>query len=220
MPGQYIDPTVDERGVETHPSWALARASKVAGKRALFGSDVQHDHFVRVTLVEASRARSLHRDWLNGNALVIEFDMSLAQWGAFVSSFGDRQGVPATISAHGGQVPQAPFESRLAVTAAEVADKARDATADVRDALAALEATVDGNEGKRAVKDALRRLQSTVGNLPANMRFAADSLTEHTEEVVSKARADIEAMVADAVRRGALASGGPAPVLEIGVGDV
>jgi hypothetical protein len=41
----------------------------------------------------------------------------------------------------------------------------------------------------------LRTLKYAIANMPANMTFAAKSLSEHAENVVQRARADVEAMV-------------------------
>jgi hypothetical protein len=41
----------------------------------------------------------------------------------------------------------------------------------------------------------LRTLEAVIANMPANITFAAKSLSEHAENVVQRARADIEAMV-------------------------
>jgi hypothetical protein len=145
----------------------------------------------------------------------MEWDMSMAQWGAFVSSFGDGTGVPATLRFLGdsgtrGIVPAAPFESRLAESHAEVREAGNRAAAAVAEAFAAYkEKKTAGN---------LRHLEAMIRNMPANMEFAASSLTKHVETVVTKARADIEAMVRD--QRAALEAGEDAPPMpQLTAGD-
>jgi hypothetical protein len=41
----------------------------------------------------------------------------------------------------------------------------------------------------------MRHLKAMIDNAPSNMEYAAVSLSEHAENVVQKARHDIEAMV-------------------------
>lgn len=48
------------------------------------------------------------------------------------------------------------------------------------------------------VREAMRRLLAAIDNAAPNVDFASKQLVEHTENVVQKARADIEAMVVQA----------------------
>lgn len=212
MPLTFSEIVVDEKGDEKHESWLLIRANKVSSSGTyLFDSEIKHRHFVTVTVTRCRRRRDLKRDWLSSREILLEMSMSQAQWGAFVSSFGDGSGVPATLTflTGVGHVPQAPFESRLAESHAEVRTTADEAIKEVQEAFEAYEAhkTV-GNRNT---------LKYAIQNLPANMEFAAKSLTEHTENVVTKARADIEGMVLEAIERGELPEG--SEPLQIGGGS-
>lgn len=192
---------LDEKGDETHESWVRIGANKVQSTGTwLFDSEIKHQHFVMVRVERCTRKRDLNRDWLYNTTLLLELSMSQAQWGAFVSSFGQGGGVAATLEflTGVGQVPQAPPDSRLAKSHADVRGAAAEGMAKVRMALEAYKA--------RKTVGNLRSLEAAIGNMPSNMEFAAESLTEHVENVVTKARADVEAMVADAQRRGELSA--------------
>jgi hypothetical protein len=65
------------------------------------------------------------------------------------------------------------------------------------------------------MRELLATLRNATGNLPSNMEFAAQSLTEHTENVVVKAKADIEALMVRATQNGVAIEAGDLPVLEI-----
>lgn len=182
-------PTVNEFGQEKHPAWGLIGASRVSSTpgAVLFDSDIRHSHTVRIRLSTGVRKRSLHRDWLGADRQVVEVEMSEAQWASFVSTMNVGDGVPCTIRRHEADVmPEMPFESRMQASMDEVRGAAHDAAEKVAEAFAAYK------EHKTA--DNLRTLQAMIENMPANVEFAAKSLTEHTENVVQKARADIEAM--------------------------
>lgn len=197
---------IDETGTETHESWLLIRADHVSSSPGaeLFDSEISHMNLVRVTVSRCRRRRDLHRDWRSAATQLIEFDMSQAQWGAFVSSFGNGDGVPATLTwFDGAAVPGvSTHDSRLEKSHQEVLDAATEALADVREAYSQLKEAVDTNAGKRDLRERLRALEIQMDNLPETMKFAATSLTEHVENVVTKARGDIEAMASEAVRRG------------------
>jgi hypothetical protein len=199
---------LNEYGDETHESWLLIRANNVSqtpGKR-LFDSEVPHQHFIVMTVTRCTRKRDLNRDWMHGTEVLMEVAMSQAQWGAFVSSFGQGSGVPATLEClHGtGTIPEAPPESRFDQSHAEVRESGAKALADLTQSYANVMAAFE-NGGKRALRDALTSMGHQLRNAPLNMEFAAKSLTEHVESVVTKARADIEGMVLSAMEQGTLA---------------
>ncbi len=187
---------VAEDGIESHESWLSIGASKVQSTGArLFNSEITHNHFVTVTISRCKRQRTLNRDWKHATQTLMEFAMSHAQWGAFVSSFGDGNGVPATLLRdHSGLVPQAPAESRLGESAREVHDAGDKALAGINESYVAMEEAFERGASKREMRELIRDLKYRIANAPKNMEFAATSLTEHVENVVTKARADFEAM--------------------------
>lgn len=221
MTRQVTEIRLTEHGDETHESWLLVRANRYTstGTR-LFDSDIPHQQFVGVTITRCSRKRDLHRDWLHAEEVLMEFSLSQAQWGAFVSSFGDGSGVPATLTflTGAGMVPQAPGESRLDESHREVREAASEAVKDLTEAYERVMTVFNGGGGKRDLREALRTLGIRIGNTPSNMAFAAESLTEHVENVVTKARADIEGMVLAAVERGELPPAAPRLLTEEGMG--
>ena len=209
---------IDEHGDEAHESWLLVRASRITSNPGarLFDSEIAHPHFVRVSVQRCTRKRDLQRDWHYAVARpLIEVDMSEAQWGAFVSSFGS-SGVPATLSFFDGQmVPVvAGSDSRLGKSHEDVRDASRRAVEAVQKAERAVQEAFERGAGKREMRDLLRTLQVVTGNLPSDMEFAAKSLTEHVENVVTKARHDVEGMVMRAAQAGVALDSASLPALE------
>lgn len=202
---KVTEPTLDKLGHEVHPSWGVivvSRSSASPPGKALFQSDIRHQHYISMKIQRASRGRDLHTDWVHGTGeSLIEINMSMAQWAAMVSSFGIGGGTPVTIDwlADEGAVDEAPFGSRLAVTAAEVAERAADPADEVRKACEDVTKALDELDAlgrvPKAVREAVFHLRCMVDNLPANMKFSADQLTNHVEKTVAKVQADIEAMV-------------------------
>jgi hypothetical protein len=184
-------PTTDERGYETHPAWGMIGAFRTQSTpgSVLYDSDIRHMNTVHIRLATGQRKRDLHRDWHGIDREFVEVELSEAQWASFVSSMGSGNGVPCTIRRREGDllVPGMPFESRLAESMSEVRNAAEDAAAEVAAAFKTY------SEHKTARN--LRHLQAMIENMPANVEFAAKSLTEHAENVVQKSKADIEAAV-------------------------
>ncbi len=215
------DIKVDDDGTESHKSWITLVLSKVSAQPGvrLFDSEISHSRFVTVAVCRCTRTRDLNHDWKHAERTLMEFGMSHAQWGAFVSSFGEGSGVPATLLRDSdGPVPQAPAESRLGESVREVRDSGDKALAGIRADYEAVEAAFARGAGKREMRDLLHTLKCRIGNGPANMAFAADSLTKHVENVVTKARTDIEAMAVAAANGGASLDASAMPALDAGDG--
>lgn len=195
---QPTPPTQDEHGDDVHPAFGAITAHRITSTpgSVLFDSEIQHNHFVRVTVSPMTRSRHLNRDWLHPRLTpLIEVDMSEAQWASFVSSM-NTSAVPCTIRAteSNRDVPGLGFAPRLALSAAETRSAAERAFEEIKQAMATLEG-LDPKAGAKARREAMRNLHYAIENAPGKVAFAAKSLTEHTENVVQKARADVEAMV-------------------------
>jgi hypothetical protein len=218
MARSIVQPTEDEWGNEIHPAWVLVGASRVSHSppgAVLFDSDIKHQHYVVVSVKRARRKRDLYRDWLGGSQTIVEFAMSEAQWASFVSSMNSGDGVPATLqldaSFDGFEVPGVPYQPRLRESMDEVRKSASKAQAKVEKAFAAY-------KEKKTVGN-LRDLEIAIDHMTPNMTFAAESLTEHAENVVQRARADVEAFVAAKARQLGLEPGEVGGFLELTTGD-
>jgi len=183
-------PTVNDRGDEVHPAWGLIGASRVSSTPGapLFDSDIRHSHYVVVRLSRAKRKRDLSHDYKYGAEEIVEIAMSEAQWASFVSTMNVGQGVPCTIERiFMERMPGLEYEPRLAESMDEVANASAKAMEAINEAFAAY------SEKKTAAN--LRSLEAAIANAPANITYTAKALSEHAENVVQRASADIEAMV-------------------------
>lgn len=196
-------PTVTGEGyhggeIETHPAWAVARFNRFSGGQSrYFDSDIRHTNGIYLQIDRAERHRHLKMDWIHGKEQLIEIRMSEAQFGALVSSFGNGSGVPVTLTyVDRERMPDIDDVPRLEVSRREVGEAAAKGAETVRRAAAAMAAAVNAEKtSKKALREALRSLELAIDHLPADLEFAAKSLHEHTENIVTKARADVEAMV-------------------------
>lgn len=188
---------------EGHPAWGLIGASRVRSTPGanLFDSDIQHQHYVVVRIAQARRNRRLHHDHIySDQKRIIEVAMSEAQWASFVSTMNVGDGVPCTIeSVKGEEMPRLKHEPRLAESMEEVRGAANEAMEGIQKAF-------DAYQEKKTAAN-LRSLKFAIENAPSNITFAASSLTEHAENVVQRARADIESMVAAKATQLGLAPG-------------
>lgn len=199
---QSVTSVQEDRGRrDTHPAFGVAVVVRSSGSpRALFQSDLRHNETIRLSIHTADRMRDLNRDWVHPRRELIEVEMSLAQWGAVVSSVGLGSGVPVTIrrTETDVYVPEIPYEPRIAENVTETRDAVRKLLAHARETLAELEDAIESKKGIRATRDALRNHHFAVQNAEANAAFAVTSLTEAAESVVSQARSDIESQILQA----------------------
>ena len=217
MPKEYTSPELDTNGTEHHPAfgmitWHRGRATPGV---TLFGSDIPHNEYIVVSISTASRKRDLHHDWIHPEKTVIEVEMSLAQFAAFMTS-GNTSGVSTTIGWHAGEVPGLKPESRLAQTTKEAREAADHAFAHIKEANDALAEVISRKHTMKELRAAVRNVDLAVSGAGSNVEFAAKSLTEHTEHVVQTAKADIEAYVTAAQARGAEIETGPVLSIEAG----
>lgn len=216
-----IHPTKDEHGDESHPAWVMIGANRVShaggpnGGAVLFDSDIVHNHYVVIKLCRATRQRNLNRDWKHARQQIIEVALSEAQWASFVSSMGQGSGVPATLlwdlTLDDPLVPDMPFQPRLQESMDEVHNAAVAAQA-------AVKAAFDAYAEKRTAGN-LRSLEFAIANMPANIEYAAKSLSEHAENVVQRAKVDIEAFVVDKAAQLAIEPSDISVLPELNVGS-
>lgn len=189
-----------ERGSEVHPSWVSVRFNKSSWSppgAQLVGSDIRHQHVVTLRISSMSRTRDLHHTWWHEERELMEVYMSEAQFAAAITSFGDGSARPATLAFHQGPVEQCADTrpGEIAQSIAEVRAATAEASANVQAKLAEVEKLLEEGAGKKALRDAVSDARAAANNLPSNMAFAAKSMAETVEKVVTKATHDIEAIV-------------------------
>lgn len=211
-----VEPTLDEYGHETHPAFAtigVTRGSVSPPGASLFDSEILHQNVMTLRISTATRKRDLHRDWVHSDKVLVEVAMSEAQWASFVSSVGLGNGVSCTLSytKEDGLLPGLPYSPRMQQQVDETRNAAVAAYAKVMEAFAKVQ--------EKPTKGNLRDLEIALSHVGPNVAFATKMLAEHVETTVQKARADIEAMVAQhAATLGIEAPSYTAP-LEITGGD-
>lgn len=178
--------------VETHPAFGLARFNRYSVSspgQVLFDSEIRHSGTISFKVSRAQRTRMLNHDYHFGYEEILEIEMSEAQFGALVSSFGNGSGVPVTIRRTESEirVPDIPYEPRLALSTAETVGAAERMMEKVKEAARRVE--------EKPSKANIRDLMNAIDNSTPNVEFATKSLTNHVENVVTKAKADIEGMV-------------------------
>lgn len=188
----------EERGrkVLRHPAFGQITVNRISGQRTLYGSDFEHNGFVRVSVFESELERSHHRDWPHHNMKpLIEVDMSEAQWGSFVSSFGIGMGTQCTLNVVGNErKPGLPLPERAKKHFGEGQETVAAVLADLNTLRAKVEAGTAGLSKTRQA-ELLKDVDWAIRRMNDSLPFVAKSLAEEMEHTVEKAKTEVHAYV-------------------------
>ena len=89
----------NERAEVSHPSYGSVVLTRASGHQRLFGSPFRHQHFITFEIHRAVDQRSLSNTRTFHRGLpIIEVRMSEAQFARFITSGGNGEGTPCTLS--------------------------------------------------------------------------------------------------------------------------
>jgi hypothetical protein len=190
----------DEERTTSHPSFGLIHAARSSGITYLFGSPIKHNGFIEITVDLAEEDYRLHTSWYRPKDHVLTLRMSEAQWATFVSTLNVGTGVPCTLThSRDGTLKNIP---QLEGVESWVAERNRDIKKTVErdmEKLRDVHARIKKLQNKRGAptKAELDEIESlmvqAVENAPSNYKFLAETLSEHTEDLVTGAKAEITA---------------------------
>lgn len=207
MPPSYkplVEEPVTTRGtlgpldeeITQHPCFAQISASRMSGTSVLFGSEFRHHHSIRLTVHASAMHRQLSRDWHHTRGLpLVEVEMSENQWATFVSSLNVGGGVPCTLRyARSGPTeqvpglpkpirPQAQFRKELRAHL----DGMEAGVSSIRNKLAGVKMT----KADRAETDSL--VVTMERDVKSSIEFIFSQFAEHMEEVVERAKSEVNA---------------------------
>lgn len=201
-----------DRVIQEHPAYGrITLTHPSGGNTEMFGSDIIHNNRIalRIDLAyeETSYGIPHYRSQPQSRGgRVVELELTAHQWAGLVSSHSGN-GVPCTlryITRNGqGDLPLIKNQN----TSTEQANKEVEASlsammknhADGLNALAALIAKGKANKGE--LQAAMEKFQNIHSKLPEVTAFALQTFTEHSETVMAKANAEIEASLNNLIVR-------------------
>jgi hypothetical protein len=205
----------------THPAFGQIQVSRTTGSRALYGSDFLHESYVTVRIARSELERGLGTDWYFSRDEIVEVHLSAAQWATFVSSMNVGSGVPCTIShVMGKQAPGIPLRQQRDVFKADIDAKLAQAAGRVDEAIAEIVGEIGTSLSKAKREKVLASLHALSRTLGDSLPFYGQMFDEHMENMVERAKVEVNAYVETALSRAgmeALRSGsGGAPLLRAG----
>jgi hypothetical protein len=199
----------------THPSFGQIGASRVQGSTQLYGSELQHQHYMTVTIRRSTLHRTLSSDHSYAGEELIEVALSEAQWATFVSTPNSGFGVACTIQHLDRKpVPQLPPPTK---TQGERFEKdIYEVLGKILKGMDGLSTQLEGALSKTKVAELKKTAEMLRSHLQSNTRFVGDMFVEHMENVVEKAKIEVNAYATATIQRAGLTAlaekNGDAPV--------
>jgi hypothetical protein len=188
-----------EGEMRTHPAYGMVSFSRVSGDPGkLFGSEIRHNSFIRLTVKAGEHKRHLSSDWYFEHGIpLIELDLSAAQFAELVSSMNCGSGVPCTVRWVNGEEhpPIADDKSSFHDTIqSELQKEAKDAFADAQKLVSTLRDTLAKSKLPKSqqadILDLARRIECAVKD---SMPFILEQYQEGAEKIGAKAKAELDA---------------------------
>ena len=178
------------RDVFTHPAFATCSIVRTSGQARLFNSEFRHQHYITLRIHKAEQHRHLCRNWIHSGMTQIEVSFSEAQFATMITSMGVGEGTPCTLERMAGENVPAIVggESSKQQHANEMVEH----MAEVHERIAELEQQIAEAKMTNKLKNALMAsLSSIATSVGANLKFVADSFTNHMEQVTEEAKVEI-----------------------------
>lgn len=179
--------------VTTHPAYGTIHLVRTSGYTRLFASEFRHQNYVTLRIAPAKVQRQLCKDWVYSGAPMIEVSMSEHQFARCIASIGVGEGTPCTLQRISGKsVPaiQATPNQSHQVHVAEMMEHMEE----VHARLAELEDEIENGKMTKTLRTRLTRMVDSVKQAAgSNLKFVANSFTDHMSQRVEEAKSEIAA---------------------------
>ena len=202
MAREEVEPTITEvdaigkkNGTHTrmeHPAFGVISVSKMSGNTRLFDSEFSHQNFITMRVKPAYVDRHLSRDWIHSRDPIVEVSMSEHQWARMLSSIGVGEGVPCTLQRIGKEMM--PAIPKLDTGTDKHVKEMLGHLDSMQEEVHALKSAIaETKMTKTAMKGLLSRVERIRMVASSNLKFVANSFSEHIEETVEAAKTEVAA---------------------------
>ena len=196
---EKVDDHVIDSYKYTHPAFGLIGFHRVSGgDHTLFGSSIEHNDRIMMTVKHADEERGLHNDWFHGHGKIVEIEMSYSQFAECITAMNIGDGVPCTIryTEKDGSIPMiAENISKRQQFVDEFSENITNAMAQVQEQIDQIQKSINEKKslGVKDRKEIISRLNSVKSNIGANLVFCAKQFDEQMDKTVAEAKGEIEA---------------------------
>ena len=190
--------------VPKHESYGVIRMSKhMHNGTKLFGSSIQHNQTISITICRATHERTLNHDWIHGGEELIEVEMSENQLAQFITSPNQGSGIPCTIRhVNMKRASEPPFITKQELFTEEFKKKMHNYAVDLQKTIAETEAILKKPNITKSDRELMQRgINSLIMQVQSNLPFIGDQFREQMDDVVNEAKIQIEAFAENVIRQ-------------------
>ena len=200
---------MEDEKVTEHPSFGMAgfsRASVCGIKNTrLFGSSIgKHFNIVILTIKRAEQAHHLSQDWFHGRDTLVEAVLSEAQFASLLTNMNSGDGVPCTLRYVKGEgnIDMPPDEMVEAERVRQGFEEQMKGLHDDFQKMAGRAKEILGKGGAKKAdrEEMIRMFERATLAFGENSGFVVEQFAEATEKVVTHAKAEVDAFVANAAK--------------------
>jgi hypothetical protein len=183
---------------DSHPSYGMLGFSRRQGRNiSLFGSSIQHNDIITVTLKHGGVSRGLNSDWYKGNGVIAEVEMSYSQFVEAIGAMNVGDGVPCTLrfTERDGIIEKTPFISKKQTFENEFAAHLDDIKNEVNSVINDVKLLFDEKKsiGKNDREEIIKQLKHLEMMIGSNTEFIYRQFNEQMDKTVMEAKGEIEA---------------------------
>lgn len=188
-----------EEKIYNHPSFGIVRFSRVHGQsKYLFGSEIQSDNFIELTISEGQLRRDLSNDWYSEGKEKIVVKMSQNQFAELITTMNYCPGVPCTITKdQNGLVEQVEgLESKKTYTHNQFKNRMSDFMTEIDEKFKSAEKILNkSNITKKDREELLWFYKRMSQEVKSNIPFFANCFQEVMDKVVVDAKMEIDSAI-------------------------
>lgn len=181
-----------------HESFGLIGVYHTQGSPGpLFGSSIDHNHYITIRIRRAVRDRGLHNNWYHGKEELIDIALSPSQYADMLTSPNTGDGVPCTLQyIMGKRMERCPEYNQRAIFEQEFKKDVDKVMKDANDLADQVEEMISQKSvTKGALKEVSGKLRMLMQHINANIPFVQQQFNEAMDKTVTEAKGEVEAFV-------------------------
>lgn len=194
----YLENTKTTR----HPAYGIARLSRCSGSPGnMFGSSVKCDNFIELAISPGEEyEHDTYHSYFSAGQPYISVYLSPAQFSELITSMNIGDGVPCTIRKINGnfveEIPDEIHEHEIDRQKRRFRERMEKRERELRDMKSSLDVILSKKTLSKADRDELKWiLEREIQEISSNIPFYMDMFDEATENVVTEAKSEIDALV-------------------------
>ena len=191
-----------------HPCFGLARFSRIYGYSGfMFGSDVQSENFIELTINHAERVQDDYRvHYYDYGKPIVRLKMTQTQFAELLTNMNIGNGVPVTLEAvNGEQIEQFDLneaKNHLDELKDDFKERSKKTVNSLIETSNALKRIINKkNLSKKDQEDAMNLLDRYITEIRSNMPFFIKLYKEETADIVQRAKSELDGMIQSCVIR-------------------